>query len=77
MNFKKLIIFLYKECFLLFIIMENKYTLINKVLFGKQIKIDKNLLNNIKDPFNFILENLTYDIESHSFDFIIPENLNK
>ena len=72
-----LIIFLYKECFLLFIIMENKYTLINKVLFGKQIKIDKNLLNNIKDPFNFILENLTYDIESHSFDFIIPENLNK
>ena len=57
--------------------MENKYTLINKVLFVKQNKIDKNLLNNIKEPFNFILENLKYDIESHSFDFIIPEKLNK
>ena len=68
-----LIIFLYKECFILFIIIENKYTLINKVLFGKQIKIEKNLINNIKAPFNFILENLSYDLESHSFDFTLPQ----
>ena len=72
-----LIIFLYKECFLLLIIMENKYTLINKVLFGKQIKTEKNLFNSIKEPFNFIMENLTYDIESHSFDFNMPQNINK
>ena len=71
-----LIIFLYNECFILFIIMENKYTLINKVLFGKQIKIEKNLINNIKAPFNFILENLSYDLESHSFDFALPQNQN-
>ena len=68
-----LIIFLYKECFLLFIIMENKYTLINKVLFGKQIKIEKNTFNNIKDPFKVILDNLTYEIETHSFDFTLPK----
>ena len=67
-----LMIFLYKECFLLFIIMENKYTCINKVLFGKQIKNDKNIFNNIKEPFKFILENLAYDIETHSFDFTLP-----
>ena len=72
-----LIIFLYKECFLLFIIMENKYTLINKVLFGKQIKLEKNIINSIKEPFNFIMENLTYDIDNHSFEFIIPHNINK
>ena len=72
-----LIIFLYKECFILFIIMENKYTLTNKVLFGKQIKIEKNLFNNIKEPFDFILENLIYDLDSHSFDFNIPQELNK
>ena len=72
-----LIIFLYKECFILFIIMENKYTLTNKVLFGKQIKIEKNLFNNIKEPFDFILENLIYDIDNHSFDFNVPQELNK
>ena len=72
-----LIIFLYKECFILFIIMENKYTLTNKVLFGKQIKIEKNLFNNIKEPFDFILENLIYDIDNHSFDFNIPQEINK
>ena len=72
-----LIIFLYKECFILFIIMENKYTLTNKVLFGKQIKIEKNLFSNIKEPFDFILENLIYDIDNHSFDFNIPQDLNK
>ena len=72
-----LIIFLYKECFILFIIMENKYTLTNKVLFGKQIKIEKNLFNNVKEPFDFILENLIYDIDNHSFDFNIPQDLNK
>ena len=68
-----LIIFLYNECFILFIIMENKYTLVNKVLFGKQIKIEKNLINNIKAPFSFILENLSYDLESLSFDFTLPQ----
>ena len=72
-----LIIFLYKECFILFIIMENKYTLMNKVLFGKQIKIEKNLFSNIKEPFDFILENLVYDIDNHSFDFNVPQDLNK
>ena len=72
-----LIIFLYKECFILFIIMENKYTLTNKVLFGKQIKIEKNLFNNIKEPFEFILENLIYDVDNHSFDFNVPQELNK
>ena len=72
-----LVILLYKECFILFIVMENKYTLMNKVLFGKQIKIDKIIFNNVKEPFNFIIENLKYDIDSHSFDFDPPLNLNK
>ena len=75
--FFHLIIFLYKECFLLFIVMENKYTLTSRVLFGKQIKFEKNLFNNVKEPFNFISENLTYDIENHSFDFTIKQELNK
>lgn len=72
-----LIIFLYKECFLLFVIMENKYTLINKVLFGKQIKFDKNMFINEKEPFKLIMDNLTYDLDNHSFDFTIPQILNK
>ena len=56
--------------------MENKYTLINKVLFGKQIKFDKNTFININEPFKFILQNLTYDENSHSFDFFIQSNSN-
>ena len=66
-----LIIFLYKEIFIVFIVMENKYTLAKKVLFGKQIKFDKNTFLNINEPFKFILQNLTYDIDNHSFDFSI------
>ena len=74
--FFHLIIFLYKEIFIVFIVMENKYTLIKKVLFGKQIKFDKNTFTNINDPFKFILQNLTYDMETHSFDFSIQTNSN-
>ena len=71
-----LIIFLYKEIFITFIVMENKYTLIKKVLFGKQIKFDKNTFTNINEPFKFILQNLSYDIDTHSFDFSINPNSN-
>ena len=74
--FFHLIIFLYKEIFIVFIVMENKYTLIKKVLFGKQIKFDKNTFVNINDPFKLILQNLTYDVDSHSFDFSIQTNSN-
>ena len=74
--FFHLIIFLYKEIFIVFIVMENKYTLIKKVLFGKQIKFDKNSFVNINDPFKLILQNLTYDVDSHSFDFSIQTNSN-
>ena len=74
--FFHLIIFLYKEIFIVFIVMENKYTLIKKVLFGKQIKFDKNTFININEPFKFILQNLTYDENSHSFDFFIQSNSN-
>ena len=74
--FYHLIIFLYKEIFITFIVMENKYTLIKKVLFGKQIKFEKNTFMNINDPFKYILDNLTYDINTHSFDFSIQINSN-
>ena len=66
-----LIILLYKEIFITFIVMENKYTLVKKVLFGKQIKFDKNIFLNVNEPFKFILQNLTYDMDNHSFDFSI------
>ena len=72
--FFHLIIFLYKEIFITFIVMENKYTLMKKVLFGKQIKFEKNTFLNINEPFKYILDNLTYDINTHSFDFSIPIN---
>ena len=74
--FFHLIIFLYKEIFIVLIVMENKYTLIKKVLFGKQIKFDKNTFTNINDPFKYILQNLTYDMDSHSFEFSIQANVN-
>ena len=74
--FFHLIIFLYKEIFIVFIVLENKYTLIKKVLFGKQIKFDKNTFANINDPFKYILENLIYDMDTHSFDFSIQTNSN-
>ena len=45
-----------------------------KVLFGKQIKFEKNTFLNINEPFKYILDNLTYDINTHSFDFSIPIN---
>ena len=67
--FFHLIIFLYKEIFITFIVMENRYTLFKKVLFGKQIKFNKNTFANNNDPFKYILQNLTYDIDTHSFDF--------
>ena len=74
--FFHLIIFLYKEIFITFIVMENKYTLIKKVLFGKQIKFEKSTFLNINEPFKYILDNLVYDINTHSFDFSIQVNIN-
>ena len=52
--------------------MENKFTLMKKVLFGKQIKYDRNNFINISDPFKLILDNLNYDINTHTFDFSEP-----
>ena len=74
--FFHLIIFLYKEIFITIIVMENKYTLMKKVLFGKQIKFDKNTILNVNNPFKLILQNLTYDIDTHSFDFSNQVNSN-
>ena len=74
--FFHLIIFLYKEIFITIIVMENKYTLMKKVLFGKQTKFDKNTFLNVNNPFKLILQNLTYDVDTHSFDFSNQINSN-
>ena len=70
--FFHLIILLYKEIFITLVVMENKFTLMKKVLFGKQIKYDRNNFINISDPFKLILDNLSYDINTHTFDFSEP-----
>ena len=74
--FFHLIIFVYKEIFITIIVMENKYTLMKKVLFGKQTKFDKNTFLNVNNPFKLILQNLTYDVDTHSFDFSNKINSN-
>lgn len=66
--FFHLVVFLFKGFIILFVIMESKYILANKVLFGKQVKIEKDFPYN-KNPFEFILKNLKYDMENHFFDF--------
>ena len=69
-----LVIFLYKEFFLLIIILENKYTSIKKILFQKQITFNKETISNNKEKngnfLEYILNNLNYDINNSSFDFI-------
>ena len=68
-----LVIFLYKDFFLLVIVLENKYTLIKKILFEKQITFNKEMIANKKERndniFEYILNNLTYDVNNASFDF--------
>ena len=70
--FFHLIILLYKEIFITLVVMENKFTLMKKVLFGKQIKYDRNNFVDVSDPFKLILDNLSYDINTHTFDFSEP-----
>ena len=73
-----LVIFLYKDFFLLVIVLENKYTLIKKILFEKQITFNKEMIANKKERndniFEYILNNLTYDVNNASFDFTNQKN---